>query len=61
MLLAFPPSTHWVEPTCGHGCPLLAEPLPTTSAHLIGDLYCSHVQLGAVWGGAVLIPGPHSV
>lgn len=46
-----------MEPSYGHSCPLPAEPLPNTRTNLIGTLYCPHVQLGAIRGAAVLIPG----
>lgn len=59
MLLVFSSSTHWVEPSYGHSCPFPAKPLPNTRTNLIGNLYCSHVQLGAMRGAAVLTPRLH--
>ena len=59
MLLVLSSSAHWVEPSYKHSCPFPAEPLPNTRTNLIGNLYCSHLQLGAMRGAAVLIPGLH--
>ena len=56
MLLVFSSSTHWMEPSYGHSCPLPAESLPNTRT-IIGNLYCSHVQFGAMRGVSVLVPG----